>query len=115
MKILFVENHRVFAGLTSKRLLSSHAVTIVPNLVLAREKLETGHFDIVLVDYDLDDGKGTDLILMLRDTVNRPKIIAISSHTEGNAALKNAGADAVCRKQDFPGIEAVISRVFEQA
>ena len=114
MKVLFVENHRVFANLTTKRLLSSHIVTVVPNLALAREALETENFDIVLVDYDLDDGKGTDLVLKLQDISNRPKVIAVSSHDEGNAALKHAGADAICCKQDIQSIESVISQVFEQ-
>jgi len=114
MKVLFVENHRVFANLTAKRLLSSHAVTIVPSLALAREALETEQFDIVLVDYDLDDGKGTDLVSELRDISNHPKMIAVSSHAEGNAALKNAGADAICSKQDFQTIESIISQVSER-
>ena len=105
MKVLFVENHRVFANLTTKRLLSSHIVTIVPSLVLAREALETENFDIVLVDYDLDDGKGTDLVIKLQDITNRPKVIAVSSHGEGNTALQHAGADAICCKQDIQSIE----------
>ena len=114
MKILFVENHRVFANLITKRLLSSHIVTIVPSLALAGEALETENFDIVLVDYDLDDGKGTDLVLKLQETSNRPKVIAVSSHSEGNMALKHAGADAICCKQDIQSIESVISQVCEQ-
>lgn len=111
MKILFVENHPVFARLTAKRLLSSHLVRIVPSVSLALKSLETEHFDVILIDYDLDDGKGTDLILKLPDMVNRPKIIAVSSHAEGNAALIEAGANAVCCKQDFQKIESVISTI----
>lgn len=114
MKILFVENHKVFANLTAKRLLSLHTVTIVPSLALAREALKIEKFDVVLVDYDLDDGKGTDLVRELQEQTKRPKVIAVSSHNEGNAALKHAGADAICSKQDFPNIDSVISQIFEQ-
>ena len=111
MKILFVENHRVFANLTAKRLLSTHTVTIVPSLACARNTLMTERFDIILIDYDLDDGKGIDLISELKDLPDRPKMIAISSHDFGNSALQNAGADAVCSKQNIQNIESVISRI----
>lgn len=68
-------------------------------------------FDVVLVDYDLDDGKGDDLVRELMSRVTRPEIIGISARPEGNAALRAAGADAVCSKLRF---SEVIQHLVEQ-
>ena len=62
-----------------------------------------------MLDYDLDDGKGTELV---HEIVNGPSglpLIATSSHLAGNQALLNAGANAVCSKMDFANIEQVIA------
>ena len=57
MKILFVENHPIFAKQVINCFLSEHEVTVVPSLAAARVNLDKGHYEIILVDYDLDDGK----------------------------------------------------------
>ena len=56
------ENHAVFADLVSRQFLSAHEVTFVPSLAEARRFLATGSFGAVLVDFDLDDGKGDELV-----------------------------------------------------
>jgi DNA-binding NarL/FixJ family response regulator len=58
-------------------------------------------FDVVLLDYDLDDGKGTDLIEWIKQQSPRPAVVAVSAHQYGNDALLAAGADAVCSKGRF--------------
>lgn len=62
MRILYVENHRRFAKLTVQQFLASHEVVVVPSLAAARQALAQGSFEAVLLDYDLDDGKGVELI-----------------------------------------------------
>lgn len=109
MTILFVENYPRFANITVKTFLSAHTVTVVPSVAAARQALSTTVFDVVLVDYDLDDGKGVEVVEMMQSRVNRVAIIATSSHETGNQALLKAGADAVCAKMDFNNIEAVIN------
>jgi DNA-binding response OmpR family regulator len=111
MNILWVENHKVFADIAAKSFLSAHAVTVVPSLAAAREALATMSFDIVLLDYDLDDGKGATLVPELLRLDNRPAIIATSSHDDGNNAILAAGADAVCGKLRFRRIEEIIEQV----
>lgn len=110
MKILFVENHARFAVITVKAFLSSHEVEVVPNMALAREALLANRFDAVLIDYDLDDGKGAELIADIQKQASRPIIIAVSSHAAGNDILLQAGADAVCSKMQFKDIEDVIAQ-----
>ena len=67
-------------------------------------------FDVVLIDYDLDDGKGDALVSQLRTADPRPRIIGVSARPDGNSALLAAGADTVCEKGDFRRIRSVLGR-----
>jgi DNA-binding response OmpR family regulator len=71
MKILFVENHAVFAANVVREFLSRHAVTVVPSIAAARQARVAASFDVVLVDYDLDDGKGDEFVRELCASVRR--------------------------------------------
>lgn len=111
MRLLWVENHTTFARLAGRQFLASHELTVVPSLSAARDALTTGRFDAVLLDYDLDDGKGAELVEFVRQLPERVAVVATSSHEAGNAALVAAGADAVCPKANFATIDAVLARV----
>jgi len=67
-----------------------------------------------MLDYDLDDGKGTELVCEIICRPSRPQLIATSSHLFGNQALLDAGADAVCSKMDFANIEQVIASLMSK-
>lgn len=111
MKILYVENHAVFAANVIAQFLSRHVVTVVPSVAAARNALRTGDFDLMLVDYDLDDGKGDMLVKELTNCGKAVMAIGVSSHDEGNAALLRAGAVTVCSKMHFERIQTVIDSV----
>src|SRR5438552_4134776 len=111
MRILWVENHSSFIRVVARQFLGGHELTIVPSLRAARAAIETGAFDAALVDYDLDDGKGDELVLELRRGFPRLAIIATSSHEEGNRALMAAGADVICGKLEFDGISQVLEEL----
>jgi CheY-like chemotaxis protein len=111
MRILYVENHAVFATNVIKQFLNRHVVTVIPSLVEARRALETEAFDLLLVDYDLDDGKGDALLQELRLSGKAIPAIGVSSHDEGNSALVRAGAVTVCNKMHFDQIQRVIDTV----
>jgi DNA-binding response OmpR family regulator len=108
VKILFVENHAVFAANVTREFLSQHAVTVVPSIAAARQARVASSFDVVLVDYDLDDGKGDEFVRELRAGDERIVIAGVSSHDDGNAALRRAGASAICSKMHFDQIESVL-------
>jgi DNA-binding NarL/FixJ family response regulator len=108
MKILFVENHSIFAKQVISCFLSAHEVIVLPSLATARACLAEDHFDAVLVDYDLDDGKGAELVRELREQGSRLRIIDVSAHDRGNAALQQAGADAICSKMNFDHIQEIL-------
>jgi O-acetyl-ADP-ribose deacetylase (regulator of RNase III) len=111
MNILYIENHAVFAANVTRLFLSQHSVTAVSSLATARAALANGMYDLLLVDYDLDDGKGDELVRELRASGSRIVVVGVSSHDEGNAALLKAGAVAVCSKMDFDRIQSVIDSV----
>jgi CheY-like chemotaxis protein len=114
LKILWVENHAEFARLATRQFLRGHTLTVVPSLAAARAVLAVSCFDVLLVDFDLDDGKGTELVRSLQESLRRVPIVATSSHEEGNRALLEAGADAACSKLAFVEIRNVIKRVIEE-
>ncbi|MHC4418061.1 MAG: response regulator [Planctomycetota bacterium] len=108
MRILFVENHAVFADVVTKHLLGEHQVNVVSRMTDAWARLCEDVFDVVLVDYDLEDGKGDELVGKIRRQSLAIKVVAVSSHEAGNKALRAAGADAVCGKLEFEQIEDVL-------
>ncbi len=112
MKILFVENHSVFAAQVIPIFLPDHDITLVPSLAEARSAFASTRFDLLLVDYDLDDGKGEELVRDIRANQSRVPIIGVSSHNAGNQALLKTGANAVCSKMNFDKIQIEIQKVF---
>jgi DNA-binding response OmpR family regulator len=108
LRILFIENHSVFAQQAKIHFLSEHEVTVVPSLLGARAELASSRFDLLLVDYDLDDGKGEELVRELREAGNKIRIFGVSAREEGNAALRQAGVDAICGKMEFDRIQELI-------
>ena len=112
--ILWIENQQQFVNIALEKFLAAHTVTVFPSLADAKVALASDTFDAVLLDYDLDDGKGTGLFPYLDALPVRPVIIASSSHADGNALLMLSGADAVCSKMDFSQIDAVITAEFNR-
>jgi CheY-like chemotaxis protein len=109
MRILYLENHAVFAQQVTRQFLAGHRVTVIPSLSAARRELTTSGYDLVLSDYDLDDGKGDVSVRELRAAHPDLPIIAVSSHDAGNATRLRAGASAVCSKMEFQRIAQVVA------
>ena len=65
---------------------------VAPSLVAAPQALRDGRFNLLLVDYNLDDGKGDERVRELTAPGRTILVIGVSSHDEGNAALLRAGA-----------------------
>jgi DNA-binding response OmpR family regulator len=108
VRILFVENDAVFARVVVGEFLTTHEVVIVGTVHGACERAAAEAFDAALVDYDLDDGKGTAVVEALRRRGFTGRIVGVSSHEAGNAALVRAGADDSCSKMDFAQIETFL-------
>ena len=111
MTILYIENHGRFADIVTAQFLASHEVERIPTIAGARELLNRREYEILIVDYDLDDGKGAEIVSEVASRKKRPRMIAASSRDEGNEHMMSCGADATCSKMDFDEIEEVISQV----
>ena len=94
-----------------RQFLAKHSVTVVPTVAAARKAIISGDFDLVLSDYDLDDGKGDEFVRECRQEYPALPIVAVSSHEAGNSALVRAGASAICGKMEFNRIQEVIDRI----
>lgn len=105
MKILFVEDQETFARIVVDQFMPSDEVVISPSLADARNKLVGAKFEAILVDYDLQDGKGDELVRELRQSGDSTLIIGVSSHEAGNEALSHAGANNICKKAEFAKIQ----------
>lgn len=111
MRILYVENHAEFAATVCASFLADHEVQIAPSIASARIALRAARFDAILVDYDLDDGKGDEIVRWARLFAKGSKLVAVSSHDDGNQALLRAGAHATCPKLRFSQIRDVLGQL----
>lgn len=111
MRILFVENHATFAQQVCPAFLRNDEVTVTPSLAQARDLLAGAPWDVLLIDFDLDDGKGVELVLELASRNPRPKLVAVSAFDEKNQAMLKAGADAACSKLQFSRIGQVLAEL----
>lgn len=102
MRILIVDDHPHFTPIVVEQFLADHEVTVAASLAEARETMMRGSvFDVVLVDYDLPDGKGAELVRELRKAGYPGRLVGISARELGNEELLAAGADAICPKGRF--------------
>jgi PPM family protein phosphatase len=108
VRVLLVENHPVFARTVITAFLSGHVVRICPTISEAVEALTCQPFDAVLVDYDLDDGKGDQLVACVRSVNPEQLVIGVSAHRLGNERLLRAGAQAACMKARFAEVPALL-------
>jgi CheY-like chemotaxis protein len=108
MRILFVDNHPEFTATVIECFLREHDVVVVTTIAAAKEHFQASEFDVVLVDYDLDDGKGDEFVRWLRSRDANAKIIAVSAREVGNEALVAAGANIECPKSCFARIQTLL-------
>ena len=101
MRLLYVEDHPRFPAIVIPQFLSAHQVTVAGTLAEARALLAREPFDVVLLDYDLPDGKGSELLEEIQRQQLAVRVIAVSSREENNARLLELGADAVVSKLKF--------------
>lgn len=81
----------------------------MPTVAGAIARFDAERFDAVITDFDLDDGKGIEIVRAIRSRGSRVTIVGASSHDDGNDALIAAGADAVCSKMRFADIARVLA------
>lgn len=109
MRILFVDDHREFARTVTEQFLAEHAVIHAGSVAEAKALIAAQRFDVMLVDHDLPDGTGPEVIAHARGLGVACEAIAVSAHEAGNDALERAGARTRCAKLRFHEIAAVLA------
>jgi hypothetical protein len=89
MKLLWVEDHSQFVRFALP-FLAEHSVRVVPSLATARAALAEHRLDVVLVDFDLQDGryalvevKATCLKWLDSKTSRLPRFVSSDWHKRG--------------------------------
>ena len=111
VRLLYLENHDVFARTVTASVLANHEVIILASVDDALVALLSDHYDAVLVDYDLDGEKGDRFVVHARSRGARLPIIAVSARAEGNTALLAAGATHQCSKLEFAKLPSLLARL----
>jgi DNA-binding NtrC family response regulator len=94
MKILVVDDEQLVRWFLERALKKgNHDVIAASNVVEASEKLACGDIDLILLDFRMPGGNGTELIKKVQASDNRPKIIVCSAFvtSEIEAELKSNG------------------------
>jgi len=105
LEIMLVEDHSAFRELIAFVLARESDFEVVAkasSLAEAREALEglDERLDVAMLDMDLPDGKGAELIEELRESSPRVSIVVLSATlgAEEVESVRSAGADAVLDK-----------------
>lgn len=97
-KILIIEDEIELSGLLKRFLIKKHCdVVCAENINSAKAYIFGDSFDVVILDNNLPDGKGFDLIKTIKMAQKSPIIIAMSALQAKDEAL-NAGASIYMEK-----------------
>jgi DNA-binding NarL/FixJ family response regulator len=81
-RILLVDDHSLFRESLVRLLASEPDICVVAHCAStseAMEVIERGSIDVVLLDYDLRDERGTDLLEQLRSIQRPPRILMVTA------------------------------------
>ena len=97
LTVLIVEDEPDMASML-KMLLErkfSATVEIAEDRASAREKLESGTFDIITLDYQLPDGDGLELLREINEMDNPTPVIMVTGHGDEQTAVKSFKLGAI--------------------
>lgn len=93
MRILIVEDDEILAG-TMAMALRDHACELAYSFAEACRKMEENTWDCYMLDVNLPDGSGMDLLRSLRQRASRVPILLVSSRTDEVSILEGYAMEA---------------------
>ena len=89
-------------------------LVLAPSLYDAHNKLREEVFDLILLDVELTDGSGLDLIRDLDDVEYMPQVVIFSAHEVGNDVAQKVKAALVKSKDSRKELINVIMSVIKE-
>lgn len=86
IRVLVVDDHPLYREALAATLAREKDVRVVGQAATAQEALALGsrtHPDVVLLDLELPDRRGDEIVSELRDRANPPEVLMLSAFTEG--------------------------------
>jgi len=94
-----------------------HAVDDAPDLAAARAALARRGYDVVLLDLQLPDGSGLDLLKEIRAGEAPVDVVMLTAHgsiESAVAAIRGGAADFLGKPTDFELLRAALERILER-
>ncbi|MEP7339777.1 MAG: response regulator [Acidobacteriota bacterium] len=114
-RILCVEDNQDISGYIREMLkIAGYQTVVAPNLIEGMRQARSGHFDLILLDYNLPDGTGLELCKMIRALDSQTPILFYSSVTEPEIRREalDAGAQGYIGKMEaFDILEQTITNL----
>ncbi|MEO6727118.1 MAG: response regulator [Blastocatellia bacterium] len=116
-RILCVEDNRDISGYICEMLkIGGYQAVVAENVIDGLRHVRGGHFDLILLDYNLPDGTGLELCKLIRALDKQTPILFYSSITEPEIrrAAMEAGAQGYIGKMEaFDILEQTITKLIE--
>ena len=113
-RILHVEDDPIIYEMVRVLLRGHVDLVLAPSLYDAHKKLREEVFDLILLDVELTDGSGLDLIRDLDDVEYMPQVVIFSAHEVGNDVAQKVKAALVKSKDSRKELINVIMSVIKE-
>ena len=113
-RILHVEDDPLIHEMVRVLLRGQVDLVLAPSLYDAHNKLREEVFDLILLDVELTDGSGLDLIRDLDDVEYMPQVVIFSAHEVGNDVAQKVKAALVKSKDSRKELINVIMSVIKE-
>jgi DNA-binding NarL/FixJ family response regulator len=119
ISVFIVDDHPLIVEGLSNAIQNMHNITLAGYAKTAAECLQyfiNHHADLILMDINLPDIKGTELCKLIKAKKPAVNIIALSNITDGNyinAIIENGASGYLLKNSDKTEIEAAINEVIK--
>ena len=116
-RILCVEDNQDISGYIREMLkIGGYQAVVAENLIDGLQQSRGGHFDLILLDYNLPDGTGLELCKLIRALDRQTPILFYSSNTEleiRRAAMEAGAQGYIGKMEAFDILEQTITNLIE--
>ncbi|MCK4704722.1 MAG: response regulator, partial [Gammaproteobacteria bacterium] len=114
-RVLHVEDEDDVHKVVSMMLQDYCKLTSTPTFAASKEMLEREDFDLVLLDINLPDGSGLDLIEIIEQQENPPKVVIFSAYDITQEYADKVHAVLIKSKTDNQKLAGIINAAINQA